>query len=152
MGQPVRPGDPAELRPVGVSVIVVITLVGWLGMAVFWATLYVTDRIPSFDAVTTQWERSFVALVYGFSAADWVWTQLLSLAAIVGLWRLRAWGWTAAMMLNALWVYIMTFRLVHDLVAGVALGTAVFGLFGVYCLVATFYLWRKRALFGVMIS
>lgn len=130
-----------------VTVIVVVNALGWLTTEGIWAYFHATGQIPSIDAGRSYWERSYIGLVNRFTVADAVWSNLTLLGSIVGLWRMRSWGWTAALMANTIWIYSMTFTLVRDLHIGLTAGTAFFLFFAAFAIVSTAYLWARRDLF-----
>lgn len=136
-----------QKRPVFVTVIVVVNALGWLTTEGVWVYFHTTGQIPPIDPAHSYWERSYVGLVHGFTVADAVWSNLTLLASIVGLWRMRSWGWTAALMANTIWVYSMTFTLVRDMYVGLTAGTIFFLFFAAFAMVSTVYLWRTRRWF-----
>jgi len=60
------------------------------------------------------------------------------------LWKIKPWGWTAAMMANTIWLYSMTFTLVRDLYIQLTAGTIFFLFFAGFAIFSTIYLWIKR--------
>ena len=79
--------------------------------------------------------------------ADRLWSKALLLASVVGLWSLRPWGWTTALMANAIWTYSMTVAIVRDLLTQVTMGMLFFVPFALFALGSSVYLWRQRQLF-----
>jgi hypothetical protein len=92
-------------------------------------------------------ERANAATTYGFGISDLVWSLPLLFLSCVGLWRLRSWGWTAAQMTNALWVYSMTVVLIRDFYTTLSPGGMLFTPFAIIAVWATYYLWKHRELF-----
>lgn len=134
-------------RPTMITVIVLVNILGWLTTEGVWVYLHFAGQIPPLAPGMSYWERSYIGLVNGFTAADAIWSNLALLFSIIGLWRMRAWGWTAALMANTIWLYSMTFTLVRDLMVGMT-GTTVFFLFFMaFAAFSSVYLWLKRELF-----
>lgn len=141
------PTNLGSKRPVLVTAIVVVNILGWIATEGVWAYLHFNRQIPSVSMVDTYWEKAYMGLVNGFTVADVVWSNAFLLASIVGLWRMRAWGWTAALMANTIWLYTMTFTLVRDMIIGLTAATAFFLFFAVFAVFSTVYLWTQRSLF-----
>jgi hypothetical protein len=137
----------ARKRPVFATVIVPVNALGWLATEGVRVYFHTTGQIPPIDPAHSYWERSYVGLVHGFTVADAVWSNLTLLASVVGLWRMRPWGWTAALRANTIWVYSMTFTLVRDLYVGLTAGTVFFLFFATFAMVSTVYLWETRRRF-----
>ncbi len=131
-------------RPTGVVVIVAVNILGWVATEGAWVYLYLAGRIPEMAQMGSYWERSYLGLVHGFSVADFIWSNIALLAGIAGLWKMKAWGWTAALMANTIWIYSMTFTLVRDLLVGVTFGMVFFLFFALFALGSTVYLWKIR--------
>jgi hypothetical protein len=136
-------------RPRVVTVIVMINLLGWLTTEGLWVYLHMTGQIPPIAQMQSFFERSYIGLVLGFTVADLLWSNLLLLASIVGLWRMRSWGWTAALMANTIWVYAMTVTLVRDIMVTWTAGMLFFLSFAVFALLSSSYLWWQRSLFWI---
>jgi hypothetical protein len=79
--------------------------------------------------------------------------ETLMVPALFGEWasegrrRMRARGWTAALMANSIWIYSLTFTLVRDLHVGLTAGTVFFLAFALFAMVSTAYLWVRRSWF-----
>jgi hypothetical protein len=93
------------------------------------------------------WEKSYIGLVNGFTAADAIWSNITIIAAILRLWKMKLWGWTAAMMSNTIWIYTMTFTFVRDIMVQITFGMIFFSVFALFAIVSTIYLWHIRRLF-----
>jgi hypothetical protein len=141
------PSVGARARPITVTVIVVVSVFGWLTTEGFWVYLHLTGQIPAIAESMSYWERSYLGLVRGFAAADLIWSNLVLVVSVVGLWRMRAWGWTAAMMANTIWIYTSTFTLVRDMYVGITAGMVFFLAFALFAVWATAVLWRERERF-----
>lgn len=144
---PRPPGSGPRTRPLTVTVIVVVSAFGWLATEGYWLYLHLTEQIPAITETMSYWERSYLGLARGFAAADLIWSNLALVVSVIGLWRMRAWGWTAAMMANTIWIYTSTFTLVRDLYVGITGGMVFFLAFALFAVWATVVLWRERARF-----
>jgi len=101
--------------------------------------------ITGITSLPLTWPQSDIALIYGFAASDLVWSQLFSFLTVIGLWKMKSWGWTAAMMVNAIW--IMIYSIVRALLWTFSYEILLFTPFAVYAGIASIYLWRIRDLF-----
>ena len=81
---------------------------------IFWALVFLGQLVPTPGSLQSEIERANAAVTYGFMLGDVIYSVPLLLLAGAGLWRLRAWGWQAAQMANALWIYSMTIILLRD--------------------------------------
>jgi hypothetical protein len=143
----VRSQATSHKRPRVVAIIVIANLLGWLTTEGLWVYLHMTGQIPPIVQMQSFFERSYIGLVLGFTVADFLWSNLLLLASIIGLWRMRSWGWTAALMANTIWVYTMTVTLVRDMMVTLTAGMLFFLGFAVFALLSSIYLWWQRSLF-----
>lgn len=134
-------------RPLGVNVVIIFSILGWITTEGMWLYLHLTSQIPSVASMHSYFEKSYIGLVNGFTAADAILSNLTILLSIIGLWKMKPWGWTSAMMVNAIWVYTMIFTLVRDLMVEITFGMVFFSVFAVGAIIITIYLWRKRSLF-----
>jgi hypothetical protein len=124
----------------GVRIIIAITALGWVSTVGFWVLLYATSQIPSMAEMNSFWETQYGGLIRGFTVADCIWVTLLSLGTIAGPLRMKLWGWTAAMMINATWWYTSTYTLVRDLMVEITMGMVFFLFFAMYAGIVTVYL------------
>jgi len=134
-------------RPTSISIIAIINGLGLLITILFWGTVYFKRLIPSPGSLTNMAERANAATTYGFMIGDIIWSAPLLLLAAIGLWRQRFWGWTAAQMVNILWVYSMTLVWIRDSYSTISPGAMIFLPFTVAAVWATYYLWKHRELF-----
>ncbi len=135
------------LRPLTISVIAVINGVGLIVTIAFWLLVLFRRLVPppgSFDSVP---ERANAATTYGFLIGDFIWSVPLLFLATVGLWRMRFYGWTAAQMANALWVYSLTVIWFRDAYTTVSPGGLLFLPFALAAAWASLALWKCRTLF-----
>jgi hypothetical protein len=130
-----------------VTIIVVINILGWITTEGVWAYFHFSGQIPEINSAYSYWEQAYIGLINGFTAADAIWSNLTLLISIIGLWRMKPWGWTAAMMANTIWLYSMTFTLVRDIYTQFTAGTIFFLFFAGFAIFSTIYLWIKRELF-----
>jgi len=129
-------------RPLTVSIMAVVFLVGWIATTSSW--------VPVITGITPPpltWPQSYIALIYGFATSDLVWSQLFSFLTVLGSWKMKSWGWTAAIMVNAIWIYTMTYSIVRALLWTFSYEILLFTPFEVYAGIASIYLWRIRVLF-----
>lgn len=134
-------------RPSFVTVIVIVNIFGWITTEGIWVYFHLTGQIPPIEAANSYWEMAYIWLINGFTTADAIWSNLSLLFSIIGLWRMKAWGWLAAIMANTIWLYPMTFSLVRDFYIGLTPGTAFFLVFAIFAGISTVYLWKNRNLF-----
>lgn len=134
-------------RPVGVIIIVILNILGWVTTEGMWLMLHVTHQIPSVSAMHSYFEKSYIGLVNGFTVSDAIWSNITLLLSIVGLLKMKNWGWTAAMMANTIWLYTMTYTIVRDLLVTITSAMIFFSVFAFFALISTIYLWKKRYLF-----
>jgi hypothetical protein len=92
-------------------------------------------------------ERANAATTWGFLIGDIAFSAPLLLLATIGLWKPRSWGWTAAQMVNILWVYSMTIVLLRDAYTSFSPGGMLFLPFVPAAAWSMFYLWKRRELF-----
>ena len=137
----------APKRPAIVTVIIMVNIIGWITTEGLWVYLHLTGQIPSIEIANSYWEMAYIGLINGFTTADAIWSNLSLLFSIIGLWRMKSWGWLAAIMANTIWLYSMTFSLVRDLFIGLTPANAFFLFFAVFAGFSTVYLWQKRYLF-----
>lgn len=137
----------SRVRPKLVTLIVIVNIIGWLTTEGVWIYFHLSGQIPHIDVANSYWEAAYIGLVNGFTTADAIWSNLSLLLSIIGLWHMKAWGWTAAIMANTIWLYSMTFTLVRDLYIGLTAGTAFFLFFAAFAIFSTIYLWKVRDLF-----
>jgi hypothetical protein len=86
-----------------------------LGITVlFWGMVFFRRLVPFPGDLTSMADRASSAVTYGFMIGDILYSVPLLLLAWLGLWKLKSWGWLAAQMANALWIYSMTVILLRD--------------------------------------
>jgi uncharacterized membrane protein (DUF2068 family) len=134
-------------RPIVITIIVIVNIFGWITTEGMWAVLHLTHKIPSISDMHSFFEQSYIGLVNGFTIADAIWSNLTLLISIVGLWKMKAWGWTAAIMANIIWLYTMTFTIVRDILVIITPAMIFFTFFATFALFSTIYLWKTRYLF-----
>ncbi len=137
----------ASRRPRAVSFLAIINAIGFIITLLFWLFVLFGKLVPYPGEVPILQERTNAATTYGFAIGDLVWSSLLLALSFAGLWRLRSWGWMAAQMTNALWIYSMTVVLIRDAFTQFTPGSIVFTPFALIALWSTYYLWKNRMLF-----
>ncbi len=141
--------EPLTPRPIGVSLIAIVNALAFLVTLVFWGFVITKRLVPFPGDLVVVSERATAATTYGFMLGDIVWSAPLLALAAVGVWRQRFWGWTAAQMANALWVYSMTVVWARDLYTKPSPGGIIFLPFTLFAVWASIYLWRHRSSFAV---
>jgi hypothetical protein len=126
-------------RPRVITAMAIITLIGWMATVGSWVPV-----ITGITPLPSTWEKSYVGMIWGFVTSDLVWSQLFSVIAVVGLWKMKNWGWVYAMMINSIWIYTMTLSLVRAMIWEVSFEILFFTPFIVYAIVASVYLWKTR--------
>jgi hypothetical protein len=139
--------SPSPSRPKAVSIIAIINGLALLITLIFWLFILIKQVVPYPKNLTVLSERINAATTYGFAIGDLVWSTALLLVSCIGLWRLRFWGWTAAQMTNALWIYSMTVVLIRDVYSTLSPGSILFTPFALIAVWAAYYLWIKRQIF-----
>ena len=134
-------------RPAGVTFLVIINALGCIITLLFWFSILFSKLVPSPDDLTVFAERVNAATTRGFLIADLIYAVPLLFMAAAGLWRIRSWGWTAAQMVNVLWIYSMTLVWIRDLYGKISPGGLLFLPFALISVWAIWYLWRQRHLF-----
>jgi hypothetical protein len=131
-------------RPRVVTIIAVVNAIGGVFTVLFWGFVLCARLVPFPGGLASAPERINSATTYGFLIGDVAWSiPLLALAAI-GLWRMRPWGWTAAQMANALWVYSMTVVWIRDASSSVSPGALLFLPFTLAAFWGSAVLWNHR--------
>jgi hypothetical protein len=134
-------------RPIGVTILLMLTGVFWLITLIYIGVLFIGGRIPSIEGATPL-ERSYIAMFYwGLNITDLIWFQILTVAALLGLWKMTSWGWTAGIMLSTIWVYTTTFFIIGDVIAGPSIGQITYWFFFAYGILSFAYLWKIREIF-----
>ena len=139
----------ARVRPSGITFLAVVNYVACGVTLSFWALIFFGRLVPSPGSLQSESERANAAVTYGFMLGDVIYSVPLLLLAGAGLWRLRAWGWLAAQMANALWIYSITIILLRDFYSRWSPGALLFVPFAAIALWAVFYLWIQRRAFEV---
>lgn len=134
-------------RPLAISIVALINWVGLVITIAFWLLILLKRVVPAPGSLDALLERANAATTYGFMVGDVIWSVPLLLLAGLGLWRMRLYGWTAAQMANALWVYSLTVIWFRDAYTTVSPGGVLFLPFGVAAIWATIVLWKYRVLF-----
>ena len=134
-------------RPRGITVIAVVDAFAAMLTIAFWVLVYARLFAPG-AASPGEMDAGSVSATFGFMVGDLVWAALTLVVGAVGLWRMRAWGWLAAQMVNILWLYSMTVIWCRDARLGlVSPGAVLFSPFVLFSVWAILYLWRARSLF-----
>ncbi|MBN2383513.1 hypothetical protein JXQ70_11575 [bacterium] len=136
-------------RSGAVTFLSIVNAVAFFITLIFWGMVYITGMVPFPGDVVNMAERGKAAVTYGFMLCDLIYSTPLLLLAWLGLWKLKSWGWLAAQMANALWLYSMTLILFRDAYTAISPGGLLFLPFALISLWALPYLWLKRQDFGM---
>jgi len=139
----------SPVRPSGITFLAVVNDVACGVTLIFWALVFFGRLVPTPGSLQSEPERANAAVTYGFMLGDVIYSVPLLLLAGAGLWRLRAWGWLAAQMANALCIYSITIVLLRDFYSRWSPGGLLFVPFAALALWAVPYLWNQRRAFGV---
>lgn len=143
------PSTTGRRRTGGVTFIAAVNAAGLVITLLFWGLVFMKRLVPLPGSLAGAADRANAAVTYGFMIGDVVYSAPLLLAAAVGLWKLRSWGWLAAQVANALWIYSMTVILFRDAYTRLSPGGLVFLPFAAVAIWAIPFLWQRRALFGI---
>ncbi len=136
-----------SIRPAGVTFLVITNALGCMITLLFWLSILFSNLVPSPGDLTVFAERVNAATTRGFMIADLLYSVPLLFISTIGLWRMRSWGWTAAQMVNALWIFSMTVIWIRDLYGKFSPGGLFFLPFTLIAIWAIWYLWQQRHLF-----
>ncbi len=145
-----QPSHFQSKRPIGLTLLAIINGVGFIVTLLFWGAVYFEHLVPMPGELMSTTERANAATTYGFLIGDIIWSAPLLALATVGLWSRRFWGWTAAQMVNVLWIYSMTVIWFRDIHTAISPGAILFTPFTVIAVWAFFYLWKNREQFGIV--
>jgi len=135
------------LRPFGVTVNAIINGVAFILTLLFSGTVVFSNVVPDPSDMSGIPERANAATTWGFLVGDIAFSAPLLLLGTIGLWKPRAWGWTAAQMVNILWIYSMTVVIMRDAYTSFSPGGLLFIPFVPAAAWSMFYLWKQRKLF-----
>ncbi len=138
-----------ERRSGGLTVVSLANAVALVITILFWGFVYINRLVPMAGDLTAAAERANSAVTFGFMIGDVIYSAPLLLLAWIGVWRLKSWGWMAAQMANALWLYSMTVILIRDAYTSLSPGGLVFIPFVLLAVWAIPYLWLRRRDFGI---
>jgi hypothetical protein len=142
--------EPVRPRSRGTAFLSIVNAVALFVTVLFWGMVFFGRLVPLPGEPTLSAERANSAVTYGFMIGDLLYSVPLLLFAWLGLWRLKSWGWMAAQMANALWIYSMTIILLRDSYTSMSPGGLLFIPFTIVALWAVPYLWMHRKDFGVI--
>lgn len=133
-------------RPRGITAIVVVNSIGAIVTPAFWGLVFL--RLFAADTPPAGLDAGALSSTFGFMIGDLVWAEAALIASIAGLLRMRPWGWLAAQIVNALWLYSMTVIWCRDIHGGgISPGALLFLPFVPFSIWALFHLWRVRGAF-----
>lgn len=138
-----------KLRPRAISFLSIVNAVALFLTVLFWGMVFFRHLVQYPGELTSLAERANSAVTYGFMIGDIIYSAPLLMFAWLGLWRLKSWGWMAAQMANALWIYSMTIILLRDSCTKISPGGLLFIPFAVVAIWAIPYLWMHRKDFGI---
>ncbi len=137
------------MRTVGFTFLSIVNAVGLCITVAFWAVIFFRHAIPYPNELVSLPERANAAVTYGFMIGDILYSVPLLCLSWIGLWRMKSWGWLAAQMTNALWVYSMTVILLRDAYTQISPGGLLFVPFALIAIWSIPYLWIHRTKFGI---
>jgi hypothetical protein len=141
---------PARNRTGGLTFLALVNAAAFFITVIFWGAVFFMRLVPLPGDMETLTERANSAVTYGFFIGDIIYSAPLLALAWIGIWKLKSWGWMAAQMANALWIYSMTVILLRDAYAGFTPGGILFTPFMIISIWAIPYLWKHRKDFGVI--
>ena len=134
-------------RPRGVAAIAIVNAAGASVTLVFWGLVFV--RVFAAGIPPPGLDAGSLSATFGFMIGDLTWAVALQALAAVGLWRMRAWGWLSAQLVNILWLYSMTVIWSRDAYGGrISPGAVLFLPFVPFAAWALVCLWSRRERFG----
>jgi hypothetical protein len=136
-------------RPLGIVFIIAFNIFALFITLIFWGLVYFKRLVPPPESLAVMSERANAATTYAFMFGDIIWAVSFLLISIIGLWKMRFWGWTFAQMTNALWFYSMTVIWIRDAYTTISPGAVLFLPFALVAVWQAFYLWNVRERFGV---
>jgi hypothetical protein len=138
-----------QRRSGGLTFLSVANAVALFITILFWGMVFVRRLVPFPWDLTALADRANSAVTYGFMIGDILYSVPLLFSAWIGLWRLKSWGWMAAQMANALWIYSMTIILLRDSFTVFSPGGLLFIPFALVAIWSIPYLWMRRKDFGI---
>ncbi len=144
-----RAGTTMPRAPFSIRLIAIVNGIGFILVVLFWGLVWVERLVPQPWTMTPGPERVNAATTYGFLIGDLIWSAALLLISMIGLRRLRFWGWAAAQAVNVLWIYSMTVIVIRDLFGTMSPGTILFTPFAIFSFWACARLWKVRHLFSL---
>jgi hypothetical protein len=136
-------------RSAGITFLSLVNAAGLFITLLFWGTVFFKHLVPFPGELSVPTERGNSAVTYGFMLGDVLYSVPLLFLAWRGLRLSKSWGWLAAQMANALWVYSMTVILLRDAYTTFSPGGILFLPFALVAAWAIPYLWRRRGDFGI---
>lgn len=136
-------------RTGGLTFLSIVNGIAFVITILFWGLVFFRHLVPSPWELSSLADRANSAVTYGFMMGDVLYSAPLLLMACLGLWRLTSWGWLAAQMANALWIYSMTVILFRDVFTILSPGGLLFIPFTLIAMWGIPYLWVRRRDFGV---
>ncbi len=133
----------------GITFLAIVNAVALVITLLFWGIVFFRRLVPFPGELISLADRANSAVTYGFMIGDMFYSAPLLFLAWLGLWRLKSWGWMAAQMVNALWIYSMTVVLLRDAYTVMSPGGLLFIPFTLVAVWAIPYLWINRGQFGI---
>lgn len=136
--------------PASIIFLAIFNAVALVVTILFWGTVFFRRLVPFPGELISLADRANSAVTYGFMIGDMFYSAPLLLLAWHGLLRLKSWGWMAAQMVNALWIYSMTIVLLRDAYTTISPEGLLFTPFMLVAVWAIPYLWIHRGKFGII--
>jgi hypothetical protein len=141
--------DLKQHRSGGLTFLAIVNAVALVITILFWGMVFFRHLVEFPGNLTAMADRANSAVTYGFMIGDILYSAPLLLLAWLGIWKLKSWGWLAAQMANALWIYSMTVILFRDAYTAMSPGGLLFIPFALISIWAIPFLWMHRQDFGI---
>jgi hypothetical protein len=140
-----------KTRPRAITAIAIVNTIAALLTVAFWGFVFV--RVFATDTPPAELDAGSLSTTFGFMVADLSWATAVLIVSVVGLLRLRPWGWLAAQMVNILWLYSMTVIWSRDIHGGrISPGAILFLPFVPFSIWALLSLWKHRQKFEPLVQ
>lgn len=119
-----------------IALIAVLQLIGWIVFLGIKASHNFNDSLNVFQSISVS-----------MSDVGFVWFTIASSLAVIGLMKMKSWGWVCAIIANALWISLFTSSIDQSLYVNTLFEKIFLIFFAVFAVLSSFYLWAKRYVF-----
>ncbi|WP_436415182.1 hypothetical protein [Petrimonas sp.] len=126
-----------------IAAIAFCQLAAWL----LYSGLNVSGYLQSNSSETSFLTKIGFAFAHVFSQPHFIWFTLTSVLGVVGLLKVKSWGWAVALITNSLYVFIITMAYSQNSLAGNQFERFSFIFLILLVAFSTIYLWIKRFVF-----